>query len=223
MSASDPSLNYEGPNADLVNEVIRFALGDDVFGWSGPNGMVGSTTIVSDMRRAVDAAGGAGPVGNIPIERRAMQRLMNMEELSDDYRTLTWHDLKANLVAKLIWRTEWYEWKKQHPAAARTIASVAVRWTADSPLPVYEHLLTRLPEGPRGPDHRRGYYQSYVAETAVSDFMHCAGNRAINGMTDNFWESLFQVYRLGLWPCGWIGTWPAPGGFLAWRRPGDSQ
>src|SRR5687768_1719691 len=112
MSASARSLAYEGPNADLVNEVIRLALGDEVFRWSGPDGMVGSTMIVSDVRRAVDAASGAGPEGDIPIERRAMQRLMNMEDLSDDYRTLTWHDLKENLVAKYIWRAEWYEWEK---------------------------------------------------------------------------------------------------------------
>ncbi|PFI73957.1 hypothetical protein COK13_29330 [Bacillus cereus] len=36
----------------------------------------------------------------------------------------------------------------------------------------------------------------------------CALNRLVNGKVDNFYERIFEVYKLGVWPCGWEGEYP---------------
>jgi hypothetical protein len=209
-----------------VNEVIQFALGDRAFSSTGPDAREGGLMIISDMRRAVDAAGGVGPESSFAFKRGAMERLTNRVDESDEdlERGGTWRDLGSFMVASCIWTTEWYEWRKKYEAGMYTIGEIALRRHDDSPQLVYWNLASLLPEGPRGPDRARsrGYYREYVADYARSDLMHCAENRAYNGMTDNFWEQLFQLYRRGFWPCGWHGTWPSPGVPMVWRRPGPA-
>jgi hypothetical protein len=210
-----PAFHYDGPNAGLVNEVIEFAFGDRVFSASGPDERRESVLLISDMRRAVSADGGQEPENYFPVERAAMQALMNSTNLSDDDLQFNWQDLRSNQIAKLIWTTQYYEWRKAHSEALRCVQSL----DRDNPRPLFDHLVARLLEGPRAPGQTRGYCRGYVAHSAADSLRLCAENRAFNGRTDNHWERLFQTYQAGLWPCGWYGTWPAPGVLMAWHRP----
>ncbi|MFJ8526922.1 cytoplasmic protein [Bacillus sp. NPDC094106] len=47
-----------------------------------------------------------------------------------------------------------------------------------------------------------------IFEEVERDFEMCALNRLVNGKTDNFYERIFNVYKLGGWPCGWKGEYP---------------
>ncbi|CAG9614816.1 hypothetical protein BACCIP111899_04049 [Bacillus rhizoplanae] len=47
-----------------------------------------------------------------------------------------------------------------------------------------------------------------VFEEIVGDLHMCALNRLVNGKTDNFYERIFEIYKLGGWPCGWEGKYP---------------
>ena len=218
MVRDDVPNRYDGPNADLVNEVIEFAFSDRVFSSVGPDERWGSLMIVTDIRRAVDAAGGRGPESQFAVERAAMHELMNLQDLSGYELELNWYDLQARLLAKYIWTSRYYPWSKEHEEELRVLQSMGMRLTANDPWLLFEHLKKRLPEGPPGPDGSKGYYRTYIASASAADLMHCAENRAFNGMTENYWETLFRTYQMGLWPCGWHGTWPAPGGLMAWRR-----
>jgi hypothetical protein len=48
----------------------------------------------------------------------------------------------------------------------------------------------------------------WLAETIYSDLQICAIARALHGKTLPFHEQLFQAYRLGAVPCGWMGEYP---------------
>lgn len=225
-SPGKPPLIYAGPNADAVNEVIDFAFSDQVFSSRGRGGYHDDghhdhLLIVSDMRRAVDAAGGVGPESLIPVDYAAADRIMHYHGVPHENFVYTWYDLQQSMTAACIWTTGYYEWRKQNEIALRPIHSMAIQWTADSPWPLYEHLLRLLPRGPLGPRWQRGYYRRYIAHQAAHDLEKVAESRAFNGVVDNYWESLYRIYRRGLWPCGWHGTWPAPGYLMTWhRRPG---
>lgn len=215
---SFPPLIDRGPNADLVNEVVSFAFSDRVFSAAGPDEQRPSLLIISDMRRAVDAAGGVEPEGIIRCDETSLPWSAG-PRVDDELLECTWTDLRQNLTALHIHAKGGYEWSERHEAELHTIRSMAIKWRGDTRVPLVEHFLRRLPEGPSGPDGSAGYYRTYIADEAPVDLMLCAHNRAFNGLTDNFWESLFQAYKAGLWPCGWHGTWPAPGVLIAWRRP----
>lgn len=47
-----------------------------------------------------------------------------------------------------------------------------------------------------------------LAGDIVSDLKHITLHRAIAGISDDFWEQLFEVYQAGGWPCGWSGSHP---------------
>lgn len=47
-----------------------------------------------------------------------------------------------------------------------------------------------------------------INEEVEGDLTMCALNRLVNGKTDNFYEKIFEVYKVGGWPCGWKGTYP---------------
>lgn len=216
-----PPLIYDGPNAALVNEVIACAFGPSVLTGTGAYEAPQPITVITNMRAAVDAAGGVGSRGRIRIERSEMQRLMNLQDLTGYELELDWHDLQSNLLARFIWTSQYYPWNRKHESQLEPIKVMAMRLhDTCPPVPLLIAYLTRrLPDGPVGPDRRPGYYREYIAEQAACDLMYCAENRAFNGLTDNYWEMLFRTYRAGLWPCGWDGTWPAPGKLLAWRPP----
>ncbi|MEC2060862.1 MULTISPECIES: hypothetical protein [Bacillus] len=54
-------------------------------------------------------------------------------------------------------------------------------------------------------------------EEIVADLNNCAINRAVNGITDNFFEKLFKIYKAGYFPCGWDGDYPN-GNFIALKK-----
>ncbi|MDM5186301.1 hypothetical protein QUF99_02375 [Bacillus sp. DX4.1] len=37
----------------------------------------------------------------------------------------------------------------------------------------------------------------------VADLRNCAINRAINGKSNNFFEKILEIYKIGGFPCGW--------------------
>jgi hypothetical protein len=54
----------------------------------------------------------------------------------------------------------------------------------------------------------RGPYDAIVDQVA-SDFYHCAYKRAVFGIESHFFETLYECYCAGGWPCGWKGEYPA--------------
>lgn len=53
----------------------------------------------------------------------------------------------------------------------------------------------------------RGPYDEIMDEVA-SDFYRCAYKRAVLGGEPHFFETLYECYRAGGWPCGWKGNYP---------------
>ena len=110
--------------------------------WRGPNWSTMpsrrtrslSATVITDMREAVDSAGGVGPRGFIRIEYSEMQRLMNLQDLSGYELELDWHDLQSHLVARFIWTREYYAWAREHEHELEPIKSMAMRLNDTSPL-----------------------------------------------------------------------------------------
>lgn len=48
-----------------------------------------------------------------------------------------------------------------------------------------------------------------IMDEVASDFYHCAYKRAVLGNEPHFFETLYESYRAGGWPCGWKGEYPA--------------
>lgn len=42
-----------------------------------------------------------------------------------------------------------------------------------------------------------------VCEEMYNELLLCAKSRFVCGKENKFFESLFQAYKLGVWPCGW--------------------
>ena len=58
------------------------------------------------------------------------------------------------------------------------------------------------------------YYQEFISidhinilEEVERDLEMCALNQLVNGKLDNFYEKVFEVYKMGGWPCGWKGEY----------------
>lgn len=51
------------------------------------------------------------------------------------------------------------------------------------------------------------------------NLQNCAESRGFLGLSDGFWEGVFQVYRRGWQPCGWQGIFPEPGRVVAYAPP----
>lgn len=59
----------------------------------------------------------------------------------------------------------------------------------------------------------RGFRRA-ANEVAV-DLWKIASSRFVQGRQNQFWEDLFMLYKLGLWPCGWDGESYPTGRFAA--------
>ena len=57
-----------------------------------------------------------------------------------------------------------------------------------------------------------------IAMDAMSHLLTIAEARLHQGTTNQFYENMFEVFRRGMYPCGWRCTKPAPGKFIAYRR-----
>ncbi len=214
-------LEYQGPNANLVREVFDLAFSQRIVGSVGPDYRDDAVVVTTDMVRGVDAAGMASDEGRFEVAFG--DEMLTPENWPYDG-DVSWSDeegwsgLRENLTTHYIKTESWYDWSADHEQELRKCKSLAVQWTADDPMHLHKHLRAVLPVGPTGPDGSEGYYQAYMVNEIASDLMQCAINRAFNGLTDNFWERLLGVYQQGLWPCCWLGRWPAERRFLAWRR-----
>lgn len=51
--------------------------------------------------------------------------------------------------------------------------------------------------------------QDEIMDEVSSDLYHCAYKRAVLGDAPHFFETLYQCYIAGGWPCGWKGEYPA--------------
>ena len=54
-----------------------------------------------------------------------------------------------------------------------------------------------------------------LADDVTADLCNCLESRAVQGNAPGFFEKLFDVYKQGLWPCGWDGNYPE-GRFIAY-------
>jgi hypothetical protein len=213
MPASVPPVLYDGPNADLVNEVIAFGFGERVLSSMGPDEIRDDLVIITDVRRAIELAADQEEESQIAIDPAVMRRMMNVDEWDGDF-SLCWQDLSGHMVADHIWNGRWNDWEQVH---GHTLKKIYPFFTArhESNVPLENHLEGLLSAPPRV---RRAEHRGMVAQGVASDLLRCLENRAFNGVVSNFWESLLRVYMEGLWPCSWQGVWPTSGKFVAWRR-----
>jgi len=167
-------LEYAGPNADLVMEVIDFAFSNRIVATNTLQLQDRDRYCIEDMTKAVDMAGG-------PRSR--------------------WLDIRSSRVADLIQTSEWWSWRRGNELELEKISRLATCPTQDARMYLHEHLRARLPSGPTGPDGTDNYFREYVINEISTDMMDCCKNRAMNGKTDNFWEQLLSCYRSGGWPC----------------------
>ncbi len=217
-----------GEHSELVEEVIDLVVSGDVLFAIGPSEETDSAWITDNLQLALEANAGDSQISRF---RLASQRdgtgwgnadllehnLASGEDLQceDAAEELlwNWHDLTANLVAEEIWTSAYWQRPDREalhrPLFKRFISSSLEKdlrrrltgiLSAAEPLPGWEDCAEHL------------------ANNMVTDLWYCAENRAFNGLTDNFWERLFRLYKLGVWPCGWRGVFPNPGKFIAYRR-----
>lgn len=217
-----------GEHPALVEEVIDFAFSGRVLFAVGPPEETPSAWITDDLRLALEANAGDGDISRFRIApQQDVTGSGNTDLLGhniitgDDRRTEDvaeelswgWHDLTENLVAEFIWTSQYWQQPDRealyHPLSQRFLGSsleddlrrrLAEILPAAEPLPGWEDCAAHL------------------ANNTVWDLWHCAENRALNGLTGNFWQRMFRLYQQGTWPCGWRGVFPSPGKFVAYRR-----
>jgi hypothetical protein len=206
---------YEGPNADLVNAVIAFAFSDRILSSVGPDEERDDLIVITDPVRAVQLADGQEDECYFPVELDSIP-LSPGEAREEGPTVMNWADLRGECegLYSLMYRDDKYKnFLRIHYNSVFFLFSVH---KVDY-VPLEEHigpLLSSVPGGPYG-DARlyRGCIMNYIRD----DMMMIIMNRAINGENENFWESVFRVYREGMWPCGWDGAWPRRGKLIAWR------
>src|SRR5262245_51312087 len=207
-----------GETTALVREVIDFAFGGEVLAAVGPAGETDEAWVINDLRLAVEHNGGEGGHARFQLAEDAAasdwgnsellgHNLLTGEDLTlgevRDEVAWTWQDLCENLVAELI-RTAGYYARPDRKAIHKPLFQEFHGSSLEREL--VERLRRTLPAAEPLPGW--GHCGEQVANNAVTDLWHCAENRAFNGLTDNFWERLFRLYRRGFWPCGWRGVYP---------------
>lgn len=218
-----------GEHTALVEEVIDFAFGGRALFATGPAEETPHARITNDLRLAVVANAGDDPIsrfrmaaeidvsswGNSELLGHNMSSGENLtiREVEDDL-SWTWHDLTENLVAELIWTTSWHKDRDQQHYHDLLFERF-IRSSLEQDL--HRQLEALLP--PAIPLLGWKNCAEHLANNMVSELWYCAENRAANGLTDNFWESMFQLFKQGVWACGWNGCFPQPGKFVAFRRP----
>jgi hypothetical protein len=103
----------------------------------------------------------------------------------DEY---TWNDIRANAMAAV--RAIQYQ---DHVISDETHEKFK-----DLPATLFTKLKRSL-------DRR---YHSTL-DDAASDLYQCAYSRAICGRNNIFFESMFESYVSGSWPCGWESSYPS--------------
>jgi hypothetical protein len=216
-----------GEHTALVEEVIDFAFSGRVLFAVGPAEETASAWITDDLRLALEANAGDGAIsrfrmapeqdvgswGNSDLleHNMATGADLRIEDVAEDL-SWTWHDLTENLAGCI--RTGKY-WERPdcealHGRLFKRFISSSLEKDLRCRLVEILPVVAPLPGWKNCADH--------LANNMVSELWFCAENRAFNGLTDNFWERMFQLYQQGMWPCGWYGVFPSPGKFVAYRR-----
>jgi hypothetical protein len=218
-----------GQHTRLVDEVIDFAFGGRILFAIGAAEESKHIWITNDLHQAqlLNFGEGCGRFrmhadqdthdwGNTEVLARNLRHAdegrPEVEEVPEES-TWGWHDLTENLVAELIWTEEFYD-NPEKRVIDKLLSKEFIYSSLERELK--QHLEKILPAV-----EAQGGWEScadHLANNMASDLWHCAENRAYNGMTENFWEQLFGLYKQGVWPCGWLGVFPAPGKFIAYRR-----
>src|SRR5437868_5216742 len=119
-------MHYDGPNADLVNEVLDVFLSARLLSATGAPEDRPDVHILTDIGQA--ARIGVDDVFAVDPAREAENDL--------EY---TWGDLLDNLVAEMIYTSDWYIWKNRHQAAWKKLVEPFGRATLD-------HFRGRVPD-----------------------------------------------------------------------------
>lgn len=117
-----------------------------------------------------------------------------------DSRGYSWKDIRELEIAKVFKRG--YELSGFVEYEEKAFAFYDV---------VYDTVLPQLGEK----------YRDAINDVA-GDLYNCALDIAVHGNLGPFFGRLFEIYRVGCWPCGWIGQYPeerVQGVFLAFLPP----
>lgn len=120
--------------------------------------------------------------------------------LTDAEDALNWTDLREHQVSET------------HAATAGDLGELR-----DQGYERYDQLWELV--HPRIPE----LYESIV-DDVVADLSNCAYSRAVFGAGDRLFDRIWDAYRQGGWPCGWIGAYPE-GELVVFRppdRPGET-
>jgi hypothetical protein len=186
----------------------------------GPAEETASAWITDDLRLALEANSGESDISK--FQMASQQDVSNWGNTNllghnlatgDDLRiedaneelSWNWHDLTENLVAEIIWTSEY--WRRPdrealHRPLIKRFISSSLEKDLRRRLVAILPLAQPLPGWENCADH--------LANNMVSELWYCAENRAFNGLTDNFWERMLRLYQKGVWPCGWRGVFPSP-------------
>jgi hypothetical protein len=99
---------------------------------------------------------------------------------------MSWSDVRGNEEAELL-RPTYADPADRLRAAVRELAGQ-----------FWEDLMTRLP-----PPYRA------IVDDVASDLCDIALCRALPEAGSGLFQRMWEVYRLGGWPCGWEGAYPA--------------
>jgi hypothetical protein len=218
-----------GKHTELVEEVVEFAFSDQVLSAVGPAEETDVVLVITDLRLALEISSGeevglfrmapefdVSDWGSTELLGRNLinqgQPDLSINDVRDEL-TWNWHDLTENLVADLIKTEEYYQREDRRP-----LHDAVFHQFCGSPLErrLRERFTAILPAC--APLLGWQHPAEQLANNITTELMWCAENRAFNGLTSNFWEHFFGLYRQGVWPCGWRGVFPAPGKFVAYRR-----
>jgi hypothetical protein len=115
---------------------------------------------------------------------RARERAWTQDPESD---FAIWTDLREMVMSKVR--------GQRHEIAGFDAASKELRKLVDELSAIFKKRL------------KRGPYDEILDDVA-SDFYNCAYKRAVLGNVPHLFETLYECYRAGGWPCGWRGQYP---------------
>src|SRR5947209_3035554 len=186
-----------GEHTPYVQEVIDFAFNGRVLFATGPAEETEDDWITNDLRTAVVANAGDEAISQFrmapgaDVSDRGNTELLGHNLATGENLTVSdveedlgwnWHDLMENLVAELIWTTEWHQDRDQQRYHDLLYARF-IKSTFEKDL--RRHLESILP--PASPLEGWQNCAEHLANNMVSELWYCAETRAANGLADNFW------------------------------------
>ena len=108
-----------------------------------------------------------------------------------------------------------YNWSDIRQQEMSKIKGKLYRMNKETKLERIEHLTETISSHLRASIPNE---YSVFFENIVIDLRNCAINRAVYGVTNNFYEIIFKVYKSGEFPCGWEGEYPEEGKLIAYYK-----